>query len=422
MSGASVDERLAAAGLPSLPRRVWAEIDEDALAGNLAAVRELIGPDIELNAVVKADAYGHGLVPVGRVFEQAGADRLCVAGIDEATALRAAGIALPILILFPVPPGDAARAARARFEIVAADGPTIATTLDAWSKQRAASDPVLNVHLEVETGLARGGFEPDDVGAVAQRIAATPSTRLASLWSHLARAEDVRATNAQIAAFERATDHIRQAGLPVPPRHLAATGGLFAGQVELYEGVRIGLGLYGLMPEGFPVAESAVSALAKLRPAMSVKCRPLRVADFPAGTPVSYGGLWTTKRPSRIATLPIGYGDGWARAYGPLAGALVRGHKVPIVGSIAMDAVMADVTDVGDVSGADEFVLIGSQHNSEIVTNELARVRTTIPWEVVTSMAYRLPRVYHAGPVLKGLRTLAGEARVGFITGNRHRL
>ncbi len=201
--------------------------------------------------------------------------------------------------------------------------------------------------------------------------------------------------------------------MELPPRHLSATGGLFAGRSPLYEGVRIGLGLYGLMPDGFPVGASQKSAVAKLRPAMAVKCRPLRVETFAARTPVSYGGLWTTPRESRIATLPIGYGDGWVRTYSPLAGALVRGVKVPLVGSIAMDAVMADVTDVGDVGLDDEFVLIGAQEGSEIVTNELARLRTTIPWEVVTSMAYRLPRVYHAGPVLKGLRTLAGEARVG---------
>jgi alanine racemase len=417
MRQGSIDERLAAAGLPPLPRQVWAEIDEDALAANLRAVRELIGPHIELNAVVKADAYGHGLVPVGRVFEAAGADRLCVAGIDEATALRDAGIAVGILILFPIPAADAARAARARFEIVAADGPTTLATLDAWRSQRTAQDPDLQIHLEVETGLARGGFKPDDVAAIAKRIGATPGARLAGLWSHLARSEDRAATDAQVAAFERATGAIRQAGLPVPPRHLAATGGLFAGQVELYDGVRVGLGLYGLMPDGFPVGEGQKSAVARLRPAMSVKCRPLRVESFPVGTPVSYGGLWQTSRPARIATLPIGYGDGWTRAYSPLAGALVRGRRVPLVGSVAMDAVMADVTDVGHVSGADEFVLIGAQEGAEIVPNELARLRTTIPWEIVTSMAYRLPRVYHAGPVLKGLRTLAGEARVSSTTG-----
>jgi alanine racemase len=411
MSGASMDARLAAAGLPSLPRRVWAEIDESALAGNLAAVRELIGPRVELDAVIKADAYGHGLVPVGRVFEQAGADRLCVAGIAEATALRGAGIALPILILFPIPAGDAARAARSRFEIVAADRSATLATLEGWAQQRAPGDPDLLVHLEVETGLTRGGFRLDDVASIAMRIAATPGVRLAGLWSHLARSDDRHTTGAQVAAFERASEAVRAVGLPLPPRHLAATGGVFAGQVELYEAVRVGLGLYGLMPDDFPVGQSAKSAFARLRPAMAVKCRPLRVETFPAGTPVSYGGLWTAERPSRIATLPIGYGDGWARAYSPLAGALVRGQKVPLVGSVAMDAVMADVTDVGDVSTEEEFVLIGAQNGAAVVTNELARVRTTIPWEIVTSMAYRLPRVYHAGPVLKGLRTLAGEAR-----------
>jgi alanine racemase len=417
VSDTSIEARLAAGGLPPLPRRVWAEIDEEALAGNVAAVRELIGPRVELNAVIKADAYGHGLIPVGRVFEQAGADRLCVASIDEATALRGAGIALPILILFQIPPGDAARAARERFEIVAADHATTLTSLDAWASNRSPDDGDLLVHLEVETGLTRGGFKPRDVAPVAQVIASTPGVRLAGLWSHLARSEDFAATEAQVARFEAASQALRDAGLSVPPRHLAATGGLFAGQVSHYEGVRIGLGLYGLTPDGFPVGQSARSAVGRLQPAMAVKCRALRVESFPAGTPVSYGGLWTTSRQSRIATLPIGYGDGWTRAYSPLAGALVRGQRVALVGSVAMDAVMADVTDVADVDTEDEFVLIGAQEGREIVTNELARVRTTIPWEVVTSMAYRLPRVYHAGPVLKGLRTLAGEARVGSSVG-----
>jgi alanine racemase len=414
----SIDERLAGAGLPALPRRVWAEIDESALAGNVAAVRELIGSGVELSAVVKADAYGHGLIPVGRVFEAAGADRLCVAGIDEAMTLRRAGISLPILILFPIPAADVARAAAERFDIVASDASTIAAALGAW-RETAPPGTELSVHLEVETGLARGGFKPDAVADVARQLRAAPGVRLAGLWSHLARSEDPAATDAQVAAFEAASEAVQDAGVEPPPRHLCATGGLFAGRAPLYDGVRIGLALYGLLPDDFPVGASQRSAEAKLRPAMAVKCRPLRVETFAAGTPVSYGGLWTTPRESRIATLPIGYGDGWARAYSPSAGVLVRGMRAPLVGSIAMDAVMADVTDVGDVGLDDEFVLIGSQDGSEIVTNELARVRTTIPWEIVTSMAYRVPRVYHAGPVLMGLRTLAGEARVGSSAGNR---
>jgi alanine racemase len=416
MSGPSIDERLAAAGLPPLPRRVWAEIDEDALAGNLAAVRELIGSSVELSAVIKADAYGHGLIATGRVFEAAGADRLCVAGIDEATALRAAGVGLPILILFPIPAANVALAAANRFEIVASDASTTAATLAAW-RETAAPDTELSIHLEVETGLARGGFKPDTVADAARQIRDTPGVRLAGLWSHLARSEDPAATDAQVEAFEAASNALRDAGLELPPRHLSATGGLFAGRAPLYEGVRIGLGLYGLLPDGFPVGSGQMEAAAKLRPAMAVKCRPLRIETFATGTPVSYGGLWTARRESRIATLPIGYGDGWVRAYSPGAAVLVRGVKAPLVGSIAMDAVMADVTDVEGVGLDDEVVLIGAQAGSEIVTNELARLRTTIPWEIVTGMAHRLPRVYHAGPVLKGLRTLSGEARVGSTAG-----
>jgi alanine racemase len=417
VSSPSIDERLFRARLPPLPRRAWAEIDETALAGNVAAVRELVGSGVELSAVVKADAYGHGLVPAGRVFEQAGANRLCVAGIDEATALRRAGISLPILILFPIPASEVARAAADGFEIVASDASTTAAMLAAWRETAPPAATELSVHLEVETGLARGGFKPEAVADAARQIAATPGVRLAGLWSHLARSEDPAATDAQVAAFEAASAAVQDAGLELPPRHLCATGGLFAGRAPLYEGVRIGLGLYGLMPDDFPVGAGQKPAVAKLRPAMAVKCRPLRVETFAAGTAVSYGGLWTAPRESRIATLPIGYGDGWVRAYSPLAAALVRGVKAPLVGSIAMDAVMADVTDIGDVGLDDEFVLIGAQDGSEIVTNELARLRTTIPWEIVTSMAYRLPRVYHAGPVLKGLRTLAGEARVGSSAG-----
>ena len=409
-SDQTIDERLTAAGLPGLPRRVWAEIDEAALASNLAAVRELVGPRVQLNAVIKADAYGHGLVPVARVFEAAGADRLCVASIDEAFCLRDAGIALPILILFAIPVGDVVRAATAGFEIVAADESTTAATLERWLAEGPAGVELM-VHIEVETGLARAGYAPERVPHLVRRLATTPGVRLAGLWSHLARSDDQAASTAQLAVFERATQLLREAGLPVPPRHLAATGGLFAGRVPAYEGVRVGLALYGLMPVDFPVAAGAREAAARLQPAFALKCRPLRVEAFPAGTPVSYGGQWVSQRESRIATLPIGYGDGWARASAPLAAALVRGVRVPLVGSINMDATMADVTDAPGVGLDDEFVLIGRQDGLQIVTNELARARTTIPWEVVTSMAHRLPRVYHADSVLKGLRTLSGEIR-----------
>lgn len=416
---ASIDERLTAAGLPVLPRGVWLEIDVAALADNLRLVRGLVGPDVALNAVVKADGYGHGLGPVGRVFEAAGADRLCVASLDEAHELRGAGVQLPILILFPIPATEVARAAQAGFEIVAAEASTTIATLERWRAEAgsAAPDVELAVHLEVETGLSRGGVKPRAVAELARRIVDTPRTRLAGLWSHLATPEEEAATFAQDEAFERAVTALREADLPVPARHLSATGGLLTDWAPIYEGVRPGLCLYGVLPENVVIGPRATSFVERLRPAMALKCRPMRIESLPTGTPVGYGGRWRTARESRIATLPVGYGDGWVRAYAPAAQALVRGVRVPLVGTVAMDAVMADVTDVGDVGLDDEFVLIGAQDGAQIGTGELARIRTTIPWEVVTNMAYRLPRVYHAGSVLLGLRTLDGESKVAVMSG-----
>ncbi len=409
MATDSIDERLAAAGLPPLPRRVWLEIDESALAGNLAAIRELVGPEVALNAVVKADAYGHGLVPVARVFERAGADRLCVASLDEALVLRGSGLGAPILVLFPIPVNEIARAAHERIEIVAAEHASTVETLRHWSRSRTST--ALSVHIEIETGLSRGGVKPHAVVALAREILDTPGAQLAGIWTHLATPDDERVTHDQSEAFALAVAALRDAGISVPPRHLSATGGVFTEWAAAYEGIRPGLSLYGIIPEDLPLGAREREVATRLRPAMALKCLPLRVETFPAGTAVGYGGRWVADRESVIATLPVGYGDGWSRSSSPGSEALVRGQRVPLVGTVAMDAVMADVTEVPGVGLDDEFVLIGSQGAQNISAGRVARARNTIAWEVVTSMAYRVPRVYHADSVLLALRTLAGEVR-----------
>lgn len=409
MSTDSIDARLAAAGLPALPRGVWLEIDLDALANNVQVVREMVGPGVELNAVVKADAYGHGLKSVGLAFEAAGADRLCVASLDEALALRDCGVRISILVLFAIPAGGVADAAANGIEIVAADLAGPVEMVDRWAAPDGDRDLVF--HVEVETGLTRGGVMPEDVPALIGRLNEAPRVRIAGLWTHLASPDDESATAAQIAAFERAAALVRNAGLPLPKRHVAATGGLLSGRAPIYEGVRIGLGLYGLIPAGLPMPVPQRAFAERLRPQMALKCRALRIERFSAGVAVSYGGRWRTERESVIATLPVGYADAIPRP-APWGEALVRGKRVPFVGTVAMDAVMADVTDVPDVAMDDEFVLLGPQGGQQISVDELARARTTIPWEVATSMSYRIPRVYHAGSVLMGIRTLNAEARV----------
>jgi alanine racemase len=171
--------------------------------------------------------------------------------------------------------------------------------------------------------------------------------------------------------------------------------------------------MYGLLPKDLPISDELRPFVDRLRPAMALKCSALRIEQFPAGTRVGYGGRWTAQRESWIATLPVGYADAIPRP-APWGEALVHGRRIPLVGTVAMDAVMADVTDVmtDGLGLADEFVLLGSQGGEQIRAEELARARNTIPWEVATSMSHRVPRVYHAGSVLMGLRTINAETRV----------
>jgi alanine racemase len=200
--------------------------------------------------------------------------------------------------------------------------------------------------------------------------------------------------------------------MPVPSRHVAATGGLLLEHVVSLDGVRPGLAVYGLPPDDFlESGEGALDAGAALRPVLSLHARPVRVAELPAGWGISYGPSFTTSRPSRIATLPLGYGDGWPRSLSNRAFALVRGQRVPLVGTVAMDAVMADVTDVpgAPIGVADEFVLIGSQGDAGITVAEVAAAGGTVSWEVVTSLSGRLPRVYHAASVPRETRTLVAD-------------
>ena len=397
MTGARIEPpievRLAAAGLPPLPRTAWLEIDLDALTGNLATLRARAGTSVPIHPVVKADAYGHGAVEVARTLETAGADGLCVATIDEALELREAGIGLPILVLYPVPATwlDAARAGA--IDVTAGD-PVLLQRLVAAPAGGAAT---LGVQVEVETGLGRGGFPVEDVAEVAAQLTAHPTTRITGLWSHLQAPADRARTARQVERFEAAVAAVDAAGIALPPRHLASSGMLLGDEVIAYGGTRPGLSLYGIVPD--ELAEAAGQAAPPgLRPVLSLHARPVRVADLPAGWGISYGPSFSTERPSRIATLPLGYGDGWSRSLSNRADALVRARRCPIVGTVAMDAIMVDVTDVpGPPVGVDDlFTLIGGQADERIDARDLARVRTTISWEIVTSMSRRLPRVYHS--------------------------
>lgn len=405
-----IEERLAAAGLAPLPRTAWLEIDLDALTTNLAIARELAGPGILVEPVVKADAYGHGMVPIARALAAAGADGLCVATFDEAIALRVAGIESRITILYPIPPGLAPEAARQRIAVAAGDEGSLGALVAAMAsaEQGIAHEDDLGVELEIETGLGRGGVASDRAVSAARAIEAAAGVRLAGVWTHLQAVEDPPRTAAQVARFEEALASLEAAGIAVPRRHVAASAGLMTAGFPAYDAVRPGLMTYGIAPDELDPA-TLPAAAARLRPLMALKARPVRVADLPPGHGISYGPTFETGRPSRIATLPLGYGDGWPRSLSNRAEALVRGRRVPLVGNVAMDGIMFDVTDVpgAPVGVDDEFVLIGEQEGDRITVLDVARARTTNSWEVVTTASRRMPRVYHASAGAVGIRTLA---------------
>ena len=387
-----IEVRLAAAGLPPLPRTAWLELDLDALVANLATLRTLAGSDVPIHPVVKADAYGHGAVEIARALETAGADGLCVATIDEGLELRQGNIGLPVLVLYPIPVAWVDEA-RANAIAVTAGDPVLLKRLLA----APAGGPALGVHLEVETGLGRGGFAVEEVGGVAAQLAGHPGIRFGGLWTHLQAPDDGSRTERQLERFEAAIAAVRAEGIELPPRHVASSGMVLGAEVAAYDGTRPGLSLYGIVPDELDEAAGSMASPG-LRPVLSLHARPVRVIDVPAGWGISYGPSFTTERPSRIATLPVGYGDGWSRSLSNHADALVRGRRAPIVGTVAMDAIMVDVTDIpGAPVGVDDlFTLIGSQGNERIDARDLARTRTTISWEIVTSMSRRLPRVYHS--------------------------
>lgn len=376
----------------------WVEVDLTALIHNAGVLRRTIPADARLGLLVKANAYGHGLEMAARAAVTGGADQLLVATLDEGLALRGAGVEASILVVYPVPPEAIDEAVEAGLELSVSGLGSTRRTLEAWSAPSArAPHGVLSLHVEVDTGMGRGGVAPEALVDVLQLIDATRATSIAGVWSHLADGSDAARSREQTQRFESAVASVVASGRSIPTRHLAATEGVFAGTAPAYEMVRVGLGFYGELGLGFEPSQAQSAPAAELRPAMTVKARPVRLEVLPAGASVGYGREWTAERQSLIATLPLGYADGWTRSYWPGASALLHGRRVPLVGRVSMDAVCVDVTDVtdaGEVTMDEEFVLLGGQGDERITPNELARLRGSIPNEVFCAFGPRLPRIY----------------------------
>lgn len=355
-------------------RPTYAEIDLGAIAHNVAAFADLIGPS-EVCAVVKADAYGHGDAPVASTAIDAGATSLAVALVEEGARLREAGITAPILLLSEPPLGSIADIAM--WDLI----PTAYSIPFVHALSELETD--LGVHVKIDTGMHRVGASPDDVAGLVDAVVSVPNLDLAGLWTHFAVAdEDPEFTKRQIEVFDEATE-----GLEAPVTHLANTAGAVLFPEARRELCRVGLGIYGLHPC------DATREVIELRPAMRLVTHVSHVQRLAAGERPSYGRRRVLDTDSTVVTAPIGYADGYARGLSDSGVALIGGRRFPLAGTVTMDQIVIEVGDE-DVGIGEEVVLLGSQGDDAIGADEWASVLDTISYEIVCSIGPRIPRRY----------------------------
>jgi alanine racemase len=372
-------------------RPTRADINLAALRHNLRVVRRHAGT-AKVWAVLKADGYGHGAPALARTLERARVDGFCVALVEEAVELRDAGIAAPIVVMG----GHYAHA----YEEVAARGfiPVVddLAQIAAFSRLVRSGDfrGPIDVHLKVDTGMARLGVTMQKLPALVAGLAQYPEVRIRGLMTHLACADAAspEPTAQQLRLFEEAIAILARAGVHPVERHAANSAALLRGQ-GLFDAVRPGIALFGVAPrvDGAPLS-------AELKPVMRVRTEIVALRDVEAGGSVGYGATWAAPRASRIATLPLGYADGLSRHLGNRGHVLVRGKRAPIVGAVSMDMTMIDVSAVDGAALRDEVVVLGAQEGplgkGAIGADEIAEQAGTIPWEVLTSVSRRVPRFY----------------------------
>lgn len=371
-------------------RLTWAEVDLEAIAHNLQLVRALVGPEREIMAVVKADAYGHGAVAVARKVLEAGANWLGVALPEEGIALREAGIRCPILVLGPTMPQQARQLLDGDLS-VSLYSLEMAMALHTEASRRGVS---AKVHVKVDTGMGRLGLEPAQSLELLEKLRSMPRIRIEGLYTHLATADDPDPSFAlkQLDRLLEVDRLARERGIRVPFRHAANSAALLTLPESRLDLVRPGIMIYGC-DSGF---RSRLPV--ELRPALAWKTLVAHLRELSPGESVSYGRTFVATRPTVIGVLPVGYADGLPRRLSNRGEALVRGRRVSMVGSICMDVTMVDLTHVPGASVGDEVVLIGRQGQESITADHMAQVAGTIPYEILCGLTPRVPRYYLDGP------------------------
>ncbi len=364
----------------------WAEVDLDAIAHNVAAIKRHVGDKVTVIAVVKANGYGHGMEAVARTALKNGASWLALNHVHPAIALRHKGIQVPILLLGYLPPAVAS-------SVVEYDLRPALTTWElaqALSAAAQAAGREVPYHVKVDTGMGRFGLMPGEVVDFVRALSNLPGLRLEGVFTHFACADwaDGCWVDRQLALYLDVLQELQSAGITVPMRHVANSAAALARPDTHLDAVRVGIAIYGLRPS------TQVPPCISLRPALTLKSRVAQVRTLPPGSGISYGRSYVTTETTRVALVPCGYGDGLMRLISNRGAVLIRGRRAPIRGRVTMDTLVAEVTHIPEACAGDEVVIIGRQGDETISAEEVASWAETINYEVVTHLLPRLPRVY----------------------------
>lgn len=369
-------------------QRIVAEINLDALKQNIKEIQKIVHPNSEIIGIVKADAYGHGAVEISRVLVEQGVERLAVAIVEEGIQLRQAGIKVPILILGYIPPCYAEDIIQYHLT------PTVFTyeMAQAFSKAGEKYNYTVPIHLKLDTGMGRIGFliKKESIQEI-QRIKELPYIKMEGIYTHFSTADeaDRSFTESQINQFHWFVQRLQQKGMDIPIKHICNSAGIIQFATEHLNAVRPGIILYGLYP-----SKEVNHHQLRLCPVMSLKTHISHIKEVEKGTPISYGKTYITQQNTKVATLPVGYADGYSRMLSSKGHVLISGKRAPIIGRICMDQCMVDISHIPHAQVGDEVVLIGTQEKEVISVEEIAEILETINYEVVCMVGKRIPRVY----------------------------
>lgn len=390
--------------------RVYAEIDLDAVQFNMESMRRNVAAETGMIGVVKADGYGHGAVPVAMSIDPY-VTGYAVATVDEALILRHHGITKPVLIL------GVTHQSRYKELLAHEIRPAVFTMEQAkpLSDLAASRGMKAKIHLALDTGMSRIGLEADETGAdLAAQIAALPGIEAEGLFTHFAKADetDKEATYRQLAAYRQFVELLEARGVEIPVKHCSNSAGIIDLPDAHMDRVRAGISIYGMYPSD-EVAKQQVA----LRPVMALKSFLTYIKPLEAGREVSYGGTFVADKPMRVATVPVGYGDGYPRNLSGKGYVLIHGKKAPILGRVCMDQFMVDVTDIPEAQVDDPVTLIGREGEAEIRVEDLARLGGGFHYEIVCDIGKRVPRVYMRLGEVVGSKDYFDDIYHGF--GNR---